>query len=781
MRRSDEGCSATPQSGSFYDAIMTGSPMHVAVGRIVWRLLRGGRCFCVGVLLLCWAALAGAEVAGVAEGEPLQLQETMSRLEQELREDGPDVRRLEAMTAELTRFTGQGSSCVEATTKNLEELLRFVAALGEPLAEEPEHLTAVRGKVQEEQRRLESRLAECRLVSLRATELATRVSTEWQRLRTRDLHTRGEALPQTALRLLREGVPRERLERSLTQVRDSLSSWRAGLVVLITICAAWLGSALSRRVVASSSATIQVGLRLVLPGLLALIAALGAGWLLWDRLDSPPSLSTRLVAAVVLIAGLLAGAGRLRRLRPDLTVARLPLLLCCLLLAVVFCTVSVPPAELEVSIALRFVRGLAIGFFCLVALWLERSFCPGRGGGLRRGARWLLTCILAAILLAEWSGFRDLAAFMLGALGGSLLSLLLVSVINHVLPPVLNGLAQGTTPWQCRLRQLLGIEENTVVSGLIWLGWLLRLVLWLVWLLSLFWFWDAGGEWSRRALELYHQGFSLGSMHITPGRIVLGLLVFSLGWSLLVFLRQQFVRRGWREQADLEPGALETLGTIAGYAGHGLVLFLSLLVAGINFTGLAVVAGALSVGIGFGLQNIVNNFISGLILLFERPVKRGDWIKVGNAEGIVKRISVRSTVIQTFENADIIVPNSEFISSQVTNMMFDDRRGRLRVPVGVAYGSDTALVERLLLEVAGRHAEVVVGGSLPEPWVLFLRFGESSLDFELNCYLRNINIRARVASDLLYAIDRAFREHGIEIPFPQRDLRIREMPAAPPG
>jgi len=191
-----------------------------------------------------------------------------------------------------------------------------------------------------------------------------------------------------------------------------------------------------------------------------------------------------------------------------------------------------------------------------------------------------------------------------------------------------------------------------------------------------------------------------------------------------------------------------------------------------DFTRFTIIAGALSVGIGFGLQNVVNNFVSGLILLFERPIKRGDWISVGGTEGYVERISVRSTVVRTFDGADVIVPNSEFISSQVTNWMLDDPRGRIRVPVGVAYGSDTALVKKLLLDIAGDHPQIIVDGSLPLPWVLFIEFGESSLNFELRCFIRNIDQRPLVSSELNFAIDAAFRKHKIAIPFPQREVRV---------
>ena len=189
----------------------------------------------------------------------------------------------------------------------------------------------------------------------------------------------------------------------------------------------------------------------------------------------------------------------------------------------------------------------------------------------------------------------------------------------------------------------------------------------------------------------------------------------------------------------MERGAREAVATISGYLGVALALFVSLSITGVEFGKLAIIAGALSVGIGFGLQNIVNNFVSGLILLFERPIKTGDWIVVGNTEGYVKKISIRSTQIQTFDQADVIVPNSDLISGQVTNWMLRDARGRIRVPIGVAYGSDTALVEKLLLEVAHKHPLVITSSIAPEPKVLFIDFGDSALMFELRVFIVNID------------------------------------------
>jgi small-conductance mechanosensitive channel len=205
-----------------------------------------------------------------------------------------------------------------------------------------------------------------------------------------------------------------------------------------------------------------------------------------------------------------------------------------------------------------------------------------------------------------------------------------------------------------------------------------------------------------------------------------------------------------------------------------IAILVALTFAGISLTHLAIVAGALSVGIGFGLQNIVNNFISGIIMLVERPVRHGDWIMVGSTEGLVERISIRTTTIRTFDRADVIVPNSDMISSQVTNWTLGNTWGRIKIPIGVGYSSDVETVIATLLEVAGNHPDVVKGNlELSDPYALFLEFGDSSLNFELRAYIGNINRCMHVISDLNRAINAEFNKKGIEIPFPQRDVHFR--------
>jgi len=263
------------------------------------------------------------------------------------------------------------------------------------------------------------------------------------------------------------------------------------------------------------------------------------------------------------------------------------------------------------------------------------------------------------------------------------------------------------------------------------------------------------------------RGFTLGEAQIVPLRILLAIALFAVLVTLARWLQTRLDRR-WLTYARMDHGAREAVVTITGYVLITLAALLGLSVAGFHLQNLAIIAGALSVGIGFGLQNIVNNFVSGLILLFERPVRTGDWVVVGNTEGYVKKISIRSTQIQTFDHADVIVPNSELIAHQVTNWMLHNRQGRVHIPVGVAYGSDVDKVQQILERIGRDHPSVITDGSSPDPKALFLGFGETALTFDLRCFVRNIDERAQIISDLNFAIYVAFRAEGIEMPCPNK-------------
>jgi small-conductance mechanosensitive channel len=213
------------------------------------------------------------------------------------------------------------------------------------------------------------------------------------------------------------------------------------------------------------------------------------------------------------------------------------------------------------------------------------------------------------------------------------------------------------------------------------------------------------------------------------------------------------------------------VATLFGYITFVIAVLVGLSYAGLDLSKLAIVAGALSVGIGFGLQNIVSNFVSGLILLFERPVRTGDFISVTGAEGVVRKMRIRATEIETGDRETIIVPNSNLLSNPVRNRNLRTRMSRVVLTVGVAYGTDPERVRVVLKEVAVKHP--LVRG---EAMVLFTNFGASSLDFELSASIADVDAKGQVASDLRFSISAAFRDAGIEMPFPQQDVYIRSVP-----
>ena len=251
--------------------------------------------------------------------------------------------------------------------------------------------------------------------------------------------------------------------------------------------------------------------------------------------------------------------------------------------------------------------------------------------------------------------------------------------------------------------------------------------------------------------------------------------------ALILFFTHLLIRL-WRHvlsnrilaQSGLESGLQHSMTSITVYLLWGIGVLVALHAFGLSSTSLTVAFGALGIGLGFGLQNIFNNFISGIILLFERPIQVGDSVEINGIWAEVKKIRFRSTVVQTFDNASLIIPNSEFISSQVTNWSFRDLTLRIKITVGVAYGSDIERVRSRLLEIAGRTEKVL---AYPRPDVLFSDFGDSALIFVLRVWT-DVDNMLKVGTAIRFEIDRVFREHNIEIAFPQRDIHIRSSVTA---
>ncbi|MCB1420269.1 MAG: mechanosensitive ion channel family protein, partial [Notoacmeibacter sp.] len=282
-------------------------------------------------------------------------------------------------------------------------------------------------------------------------------------------------------------------------------------------------------------------------------------------------------------------------------------------------------------------------------------------------------------------------------------------------------------------------------------------------------------QWGFQLQDILHWGYRLAT-EIRIGSVSFSLVGVLTG--ILVFIIAYFATRwfqGWLDNSVLKRGRFDSgvrnsIRTAVGYLGIAIAILIGISVAGIDLSNLALVAGALSLGIGFGLQNIVSNFVSGLILLAERPFKVGDWIEAGGHMGLVKRISVRATEIETFQRQTIILPNSELINSAVGNRTHRNHLGRVDIAVGVSYDCDPAFVRDLLLDIA-RENKLVLRN--PEPQVFFANFGASSLDFELRVHVADIFTTAVVQTELRIEIFRQLKAAGIEIPFPQQDIHIK--------
>ncbi len=299
-----------------------------------------------------------------------------------------------------------------------------------------------------------------------------------------------------------------------------------------------------------------------------------------------------------------------------------------------------------------------------------------------------------------------------------------------------------------------------------------------IWEKVSFWFKEKGVKtWKRIKSVLYYPLFTIGTTPFSCATLIKFLLTVSIGIYLLRWFKRRLLR-ALQKMPDFYSSSVNSVITLVYYIGIAIILTVSLSVVGINLKQLTILFGALGVGIGFGLQTVTNNFISGIILLFERAIKVGDIVEVGeNLAGVVRRINIRSTVIRTYDGLDVIVPNSEFIANRVTTWTYDDDWRRLQIPFGVAYGSNVDLVAELAAQAA-RSLPYTQEDRTHKLNVVFTGFGDSSLDFRLIVWCRMYKLDKtikEVISEYYFALYKAFTKAGIEIPFPQRDLHIRSF------
>ncbi|MCW8952968.1 MAG: DUF3772 domain-containing protein [Rhodospirillales bacterium] len=441
---------------------------------------------------------------------------------------------------------------------------------------------------------------------------------------------------------------------------------------------------------------------------------------------------------------------------------------------------ATPSAELESVTALVFTLFLVPILAPLLGrrLW-EASESPdgklheGRRKAMYPRLRAILLLVLVLLPFSALVGYPIFAIFLtkvvvfMPLLVGGLV--LLRSVGRESLAAALNV----DSPMGRKVRDTLALGNEDSTRLQFWLHVLVDFALLVVAGIALLPVLGLGADETAASVAKLLRGVQIGSYTFSLIDILLGIFLFSFV-VLVTRLVQKALERHILPNLTRDKGVRAALKTAVGYLGVVIAALVGISTLGLDLTNLALIAGALSVGIGFGLQNVINNFVSGLILLAERPIKPGDWVVIGGHEGKVKKVNVRSTEVETFQRASVIIPNADLISTPVINWTHKNMLGRVEVAVGVAYGTDPRLVEQVLVDCANAHPNVLKG---QDPYVLFTNFGESSLDFELRAFLVDVEKRVLTGSELRFAIHDALKEKGIEIPFPQRVIHMAAPPA----
>jgi len=753
-------------------------------------------------VMAAWGGMPHAH-AGAADGAPaaLDLAAAKRALDslQEALERGriadaaldDRIHEAAALRTDLGGCTRQAEAELARINADIQAVL---AAVGEDSAAAERELKPKR----REKATSEGRLAECQVLLSQANALVDALTREQnQRLAVRLLAREPDAYT-LVMGALRDPASWWRTAVDFVQEQSGLAhlSWLTLALLLLLAAAGWWGGRQLRARVPQWPAAPDQGLATRFGG--ALLATLAA------RLPS-------LLFAGLLAAGLLTHAywtGRPRGFLESAGVALLALLATRILVSAVLAPPARPSPLGGLPVPVAHALGLRIDALLillalsgLLFLTPQMAMLPENVHGLLRvtmmllvslntawlvgllgsvpewkragrGQRLLVQLLLLATVASELLGYHNLSWWLLSGLAMTLALVGVATLVGAIVSEVLDGIDTGHYAWQRRLRESMGLEAEESVPGLVWLRLVIAAVTWTVWALVFLRIWGVTDAALALMLKYLIEGFPIGDVRIVPSQVLLGVVLF-LAVLALVRAITRGVARKVEQQRNMDIGAREALVKSLGYAGFAIAVVMGLSTAGVDFSSFAIVAGALSVGIGFGLQNVVNNFVSGLILLFERPIRTGDWIVVGQYEGIVKRISVRSTELQTFDRGDVILPNGDLISNPVKNFTLRDRIGRVQVSLGVAYGSDTETVRRVLLDCALSHPKVIRGGVAPAPWVWFIGFGESSLDFQLTAFVSEVGERMTIASDLNFAVERCLREAGIEVPFPQRDVTVR--------
>lgn len=374
-----------------------------------------------------------------------------------------------------------------------------------------------------------------------------------------------------------------------------------------------------------------------------------------------------------------------------------------------------------------------------------------------------LTVIFFASGISELFGFHLLAVLLLsGAIKSAFCVFALWSFRHYLLKLVTDILnLKSLEHFSIINKHRFAVYEKTKLF--------LHALLTGVALVALTRFWGIYDTFGESFENLWNLGLTVQDRKITAGNVITATVAFYIV-QLASFALRNILREEFYPRRNISEGAGKSMNSLVHYTAWIMSLFLAFSLLGFELKQFAIIAGALSVGLGFGLQNIVNNFVSGLILLFERPIKIGDTLDIDGEWGTVEKVGLRSTIIRSVSKTQIIIPNSEFISKKVSNLTLSDPDYRVVVPINVAYGSDTTLIQKTLMRIALEHPHVDQNTA---PEIYFTGFGNSALQFEIWFWTNNVTLKRRIISDILFEVVNEFKKLQIEMPFPQHDLHLR--------
>jgi small-conductance mechanosensitive channel len=758
------------------------------------------------ILLLCGSSAFALSVS-TDDFNVARANRTLNQLSLQLSNQNVTIRDLKHIIGVLTRLHGQAQICVN----NAQDKINTVNQLWKESKvdiKEPGELTEAQKYLQSKKNQLVDRRSACRLFVLRSGEAINSFSKTAKQLTTKKiLEVKSDFFEQIVTSGSSAKLVVTKFNRKLFLANSGLKSLNAfNLTILGVLLLLVISIGIGIKYFARKAMQIKVAesfadrLRLIM----LYLSEKYSMWLLislllaifFTFLDNVPEkitylswISYALVVYVVALAavGFLFYPFRARSSITGITediarplVTRLKFLLGLLLLSFIVYVVwkdQALPAAIYALARTIFITLLAINLISI--LWLVNRIPKLfiKHYVLQFFINLIFTCGLIAILVAEWLGYQVLVTYVLRGIVLSLIGGFIAWVLNKMVTATLQILLKDEEGWHKNFRKVFGIKKHKALFEFTFLGFILYVLIWGWYIIFLLKIWVLSDASFRALMIALTNGFKVGGIVLIPSRILSAFAFYIIVFLIIRLVRAMLNRRA---QQKVDKSSQMALAAIITYIGIAITILIGLIIAGVNFAGLAIIAGALSVGIGFGLQNVVSNFVAGIALLLEKQIKPGDRIVIGDVEGFVEKIRIISTQIKTLQYSDLIVPNSEIISKQVNNLMFRDFYYRVGITVGVKYGSDVELVKKLMLQAAQEHPEVVQGEGLYQPAVLFREFGSSALMFKLVCIIRNVNLHFVVESELNAKINQLFAENDITIAFPQQDIHVKEWPGAVP-